>query len=117
MKQIKSKIYLIVSTMILSGLLATQTAKANQTEVTFVEEIQVTDSDLASQSGQGGGISNNAQLSGNVITVNSGGTLSNGNNNIGDHALDNVNGIATVIQNSGNNVVIQNSTVVNVSFQ
>ncbi|MCK0105199.1 hypothetical protein [Marinobacter sp. S0848L] len=45
------------------------------------------------------------RLSGNVVT---------GANSISDHAFDNMSGIATVIQNSGNQVVIQDSTQVNI---
>lgn len=37
-----------------------------------------------------------------------------GNNSIGGGAFTNMNGIATVIQNSGNQVLIQNATVVDV---
>ncbi|MFE8071279.1 hypothetical protein QQM79_09475 [Marinobacteraceae bacterium S3BR75-40.1] len=44
-------------------------------------------------------------LSGNVIT---------GNNSISDHAFENMSGVATVIQNTGNQVVIQDSTMINV---
>ena len=49
-------------------------------------------------------VSNN-QLSGNVVT---------GNNSISDHAFEHMSGIATVIQNTGNQVVIQDSTMINV---
>ncbi|RMJ04586.1 hypothetical protein DOQ08_01909 [Marinobacter litoralis] len=45
------------------------------------------------------------RLSGNVVT---------GANSISEHAFDNMTGIATVIQNSGNQVVIQDSTQVNI---
>ncbi|MDP4547484.1 hypothetical protein [Marinobacter sp. MDS2] len=45
------------------------------------------------------------RLQGNVVT---------GANSISDHAFDNMTGIATVIQNSGNQVVIQDSTQVNI---
>ena len=40
-----------------------------------------------------------------------------GNNSISDHAFDNMNGFATVIQNSGNQVLIQNDTIVNVTVK
>lgn len=53
---------------------------------------------------QAANVSDNV-LSGNVIT---------GNNSISDHAFDNMNGIATVIQNTGNQVVIQDSTQINI---
>jgi hypothetical protein len=44
-------------------------------------------------------------LSGNVIT---------GTNSISDNAFQNMSGIATVIQNTGNQVVIQGSTMINI---
>ena len=44
-------------------------------------------------------------LSGNVVT---------GNNNLSDSAFGHMNGIATVIQNTGNQVVIQDSTQINI---
>lgn len=53
---------------------------------------------------QNGSVSDNL-LSGNVIT---------GDNNISDQAFGNMSGIATVIQNTGNQVVIQDSTQVNI---
>ena len=45
------------------------------------------------------------QLSGNVVT---------GDNSISDNAFGNMSGIATVIQNTGNQVVIQDSTQINI---
>ena len=53
----------------------------------------------------------NANLSGNSVT---GGNT--GNNNISNGAFNGLNGFATVIQNSGNNVIIQDSTQINVFF-
>ncbi|WP_322997810.1 hypothetical protein [Castellaniella sp.] len=40
-----------------------------------------------------------------------------GSNQVSDQALSGMNGFSTVIQNSGNNVLIQNSTIVNVKMQ
>ncbi|MFL1456431.1 hypothetical protein ACJO5Y_18470 [Marinobacter sp. GN3S48] len=53
---------------------------------------------------QNASVSDN-MLSGNVVT---------GDNTISDHAFDNMSGIATVIQNTGNQVVIQDSTQINI---
>lgn len=53
---------------------------------------------------QSGQVSDNV-LSGNVVT---------GNNSISDQAFQNMSGIATVIQNTGNQVVIQDSTQINI---
>ena len=52
-----------------------------------------------------------ATLSGNTATNNVSGA-----NNIGTGAFNNIAGLTSVIQNSGNNVVIQYSTLVNVKF-
>ncbi len=88
-------------------------------EGSFGNESVLSESDLSSQSGQGLKYTtlSNAQLSGNVINVGAGGSVNNGNNSISNHAFDNVNGIPTVIQNSGNNVIIQSSTIVNLAFE
>lgn len=40
-----------------------------------------------------------------------------GANQVSDQAFSGSNGFSTVIQNSGNNVLIQNSTIVNVKMQ
>lgn len=52
----------------------------------------------------------NATVSDNVLS----GTVVTGNNTISDHAFENMSGVATVIQNTGNHVVIQDSTQINV---
>ncbi len=52
----------------------------------------------------------NAAVTGNVIS----GPSMTGDNIISDHAFGNMSGIATVIQNTGNQVVIQDSTQVNI---
>ncbi|RBW48998.1 hypothetical protein [Marinobacter sp. F3R11] len=51
-----------------------------------------------------------AVVSGNTLS----GPSVTGNNMISDYAFGNMSGIATVIQNSGNQVVIQDSTQVNI---
>jgi len=40
-----------------------------------------------------------------------------GNNYVGQNAFSNASGFGTVVQNSGNNVIIQNSTIVNLKVQ
>ena len=57
--------------------------------------------------------SQDAKQEGNFIY----GWTKTGNNSISDHAFDNMNGFATVIQNSGNQVLIQNDTIVNVTVK
>ncbi|SFR82409.1 hypothetical protein SAMN05216203_3297 [Marinobacter daqiaonensis] len=53
---------------------------------------------------QNGSVANNV-LTGNVVT---------GDNQLSDGAFEHMNGIATVIQNTGNQVVIQDSTQINI---
>ena len=73
------------------------------------------DADLANQ--RGGSEThlnqNNATgtVSGNVASQ-----LNTGSNTISESAFSNSNGIPIVIQNSGNNVLIQNSTILNLSL-
>ncbi|MBQ0745222.1 MAG: hypothetical protein KBT73_01575 [Marinobacter sp.] len=52
----------------------------------------------------------NANVSDNVLS----GQVMTGNNLISGNAFQNMNGVATVIQNSGNQVVIQDTTQINV---
>lgn len=52
----------------------------------------------------------NASVSDNVLS----GPVMTGDNRITDHAFENMSGIATVIQNTGNQVVIQDSTQINI---
>lgn len=52
----------------------------------------------------------NAMVSDNVLS----GQVITGDNRITDQAFENMNGIATVIQNTGNQVVIQDSTQINI---
>jgi len=53
----------------------------------------------------------NGTVSGNVAT-----NLTTGSNNISDSAFSNSAGIPIVIQNTGNNVLIQNSTILNLQL-
>ncbi len=54
----------------------------------------------------------NALLAGNVMN----GNVVSGDNLISDNAFQNMSGTATVIQNSGSYVVIQDSTQINILF-
>ncbi|MBV8343076.1 MAG: hypothetical protein JO173_11925 [Gammaproteobacteria bacterium] len=53
----------------------------------------------------------NGSVSGNVAS-----NLTTGSNNISDTAFSNSAGVPVVIQNSGNNVLIQNSTILNLQL-
>jgi hypothetical protein len=52
----------------------------------------------------------NAMVSDNVLS----GNVLTGDNRISDQAFQNMSGVATVIQNTGNQVVIQDSTQINI---
>ncbi|WP_372999131.1 hypothetical protein [Marinobacter sp.] len=52
----------------------------------------------------------NANVSDNLLS----GTVVTGDNSISDNAFGNMSGVATVIQNTGNQVVIQDSTQINI---
>jgi hypothetical protein len=52
----------------------------------------------------------NASVANNVLT----GNVATGNNQLSDQAFQHMSGIATVIQNTGNQVVIQDSTQINI---
>ena len=54
----------------------------------------------------------NARLNDNIVY-----SSVNGSNNIGKGAFADAIGFPTVIQNSGNNVIIQNNTILNVTLQ
>lgn len=56
--------------------------------------------------------SQNGIMDGNILTSNL-----TGANSVDASAFSNMNGIATIIQNSGNQVLIQNSTIVNVMMK
>jgi len=70
---------------------------------------------LAAKRG-GDRVFNDAQLKG-VVADNQASNLTTGMNVISDGAFSGSAGLSTVIQNSGNNVLIQNSTIVNVQLK
>jgi hypothetical protein len=121
MKQFKSKTCLIFVWTVLLSLLCIRPLWAVEQALSFNEDdTLVSDSELAIQSGQGANEStnrSNGELNNNTINVGAGGSVTNGNNSVSDQAFSGVDGIPTVVQNSGNNVIIQNSTIVNMSFQ
>ena len=78
---------------------------------------QVASEELLERSRGGADIvNNNARLSG-VVSGNSAVNVSTGNNVINGGAFANAAGIPVVIQNSGANVLIQNSTIVNLQLK
>lgn len=52
-----------------------------------------------------------------VVSNNNASNLSTGNNLITDGAFTGVNGVPLVVQNSGNNVLIQSATIINVQLK
>ena len=70
---------------------------------------------LATKRG-GDRVFNDAQLKG-VVADNQASHLTTGMNVISDGAFSGAAGLSTVIQNSGNNVLIQNATIVNVQLK
>lgn len=71
---------------------------------------------LASKRGGDGVVFNDMQLKG-VVANNSASNLTTGSNAISDGAFAGSAGLSTVIQNSGNNVLIQNATIVNLQLK
>ena len=70
---------------------------------------------LATKRG-GDRVFNDAQLKG-VVSDNQASNLTTGMNVLSDGAFAGAAGLSTVIQNSGNNVLIQNSTIVNLQLK
>ena len=70
---------------------------------------------LAAKRG-GDRVTNDAQLKG-AVSDNHASNLVTGMNVIGEGALTGSSGLSTVIQNSGNNVLIQSSTIVNLRLK
>lgn len=105
--------------MVFISLVSSRMVFAEETEITFHQETAISDIELSTQSGQGdngSAIRSDGRLNNNTINIGAGGSVTNGNNVVGDQAFSNANGIPTIVQNSGNNVIIQNSTIVNMSF-
>ncbi|MFZ5593368.1 MAG: hypothetical protein ACOY4D_03755 [Pseudomonadota bacterium] len=81
--------------------------------------VEVSNAYLENQSGMAGSAEDpassadlSARLNDNIVY-----SSVNGNNNIGKGAFADTIGFPTVIQNSGNNVIIQNNTILNVTLQ
>jgi hypothetical protein len=76
----------------------------------------VAESVLASQRG-GADLSVNENNATATVQGNVARNLATGNNTITENSFSNVTGIPMVVQNSGNNVVIQNSTILNLQMK
>jgi hypothetical protein len=73
------------------------------------------DADLANQRGGSEAHLNQNNATG-TVSGNVASQLNTGSNTISESAFSNTNGIPIVIQNSGNNVLIQNSTILNLTL-
>lgn len=76
----------------------------------------VDDSELSQQRG-GADLHLNENNASAIVTDNSATNLTTGNNSINGEAFSSMSGMPMVVQNSGNNVVIQNSTILNLQMQ
>jgi hypothetical protein len=102
------------STLImLTALMACGAAVAQPPDDIFGR--RVADTRLAAASG-GTDVHSNMQLTG-AVSDTSAQNLLTGDNAINGTSFAGAAGLPTVIQNSGNNVLIQNATIVNVQFQ
>lgn len=77
----------------------------------------VMDSDLLEQSRGGAELNLYDIKSDGVVRDNQAYNLSTGSNFIADGSFAGVAGFSTAVQNSGNNVLIQNATIINVQVQ
>lgn len=119
---------LIFAVTWLSGGMAMGYAQAAETEIPseLLELTPLSDRDLGVERARGArdsinideinvqlnDISENAKLDHNVVY-----SSNTGSNSVSNDAFSGASGFATVIQNSGNNVIIQNATIVNLSLQ
>lgn len=76
----------------------------------------VGESELSHQRG-GADLHLNENNASAIVTDNSATNLTTGNNSINGDSFSSMSGIPMVVQNSGNNVVIQNSTILNLQMQ
>lgn len=90
-------------------------AHAAATEADALFGRVISDGELASQ--RGGDVHVNENNATGVVQDNVARNLTTGNNTITESAFANSAGIPMVIQNSGNNVLIQNSTILNLQLQ
>ncbi len=97
---------------------ATALADSANTDETWLQQSALSEQQLSDASGRQGislqwqmnNSNQNANVSDNVLS----GQVVTGNNLISGGAFQHMNGVATVIQNSGNQVVIQDTTQINV---
>ena len=91
-------------------------AHANKLPALLAGAQKVDTASLDAQRGGADSVLNDIHSSG-AVTGNQAYNLSTGTNSIADGAFVGANGFSTVVQNSGNNVLIQNSTIINIQLQ
>ena len=77
----------------------------------------VTDAQLAERRGGAADVRINDITARGAVTDNEASNLSTGSNIISDGAFNSATGLPIVVQNSGNNVLIQNSTILNLNLK
>lgn len=104
--------------LLAAGVLGLLPAAPQALAEPWMNSPSLTDDQLAGESGREG-VSmqwqvNNAEQNGSVANNVLTGDVVTGNNYLTDQAFGQMSGIATVIQNTGNQVVIQDSTQINI---
>lgn len=116
----------VIGTLLLSSLFVGLAQAAQTLESEQIGIAPLSDEDMREQRGRGAHeiinideinmqlneINENAKLDHNVIY-----SSNTGDNSVSHDAFAGATGFATVIQNSGNNVIIQNATIVNLTMQ
>ncbi len=106
----------------LAGLLICPSVFADEVleEEMGLQQLPISEDELASTRGLGGAGDflqwNDMELEAN-LTDNIVHSSTNGENSISHGAFSETGGFATVIQNSGNHVIIQNATIVNLTME
>jgi len=110
--------FFVTCTMAISMQIQADEPAASLPPGGFLTETAVSDDELDGYRGEGIDVQtiNTAELDGN-LEGNSAVNSVTGDNVISHGAFANTSGLSTAIQNSGNNVLIQNSTIVNVVIE
>lgn len=86
-------------------------------DLLFSEALIIESEELGIYRGGTEVVVNNDSTLGGMVHDNQAYNLTTGSNLVAEGSLSGASGFATVIQNSGNNVLIQNSTIVNVQVK
>ncbi len=115
-KSTYTNIFAVALSILTAAVFSTNTlaASADKSDVAF--GVAVPDTDLANNRG---GYTVQTSTNNLTATLDQNQALSNvtGNNSVSSGAFAGTSGFATVVQNSGNNVIIQNSTILNLEMK